>query len=90
MNLAMVRARARIAGIIKAMSNAASQFRDVLQRRVDPRKEEPARSSESPEDLERYRRVTGVLPESFWDMPMPEDPAASVRAALIEERESQP
>jgi hypothetical protein len=72
------------------MSSAASQFRDVLMRRVDPRKDEPARHSGSSEDLKRYRRVTGVLPEDFWDMPMPDDPAASVRAALIEERESQP
>lgn len=72
------------------MSNAASQFRDILKRRVDPRKDEPARYPESSEDLERYRRVTGVLPEGFWDMPMPNDPSASVRAALIEERESQP
>jgi hypothetical protein len=55
---------------------------------MDPRKDKPARRSESPENLERYRRVTGVLPESFWDMPISEDPVASVRAALIEERES--
>lgn len=72
------------------MNHAASQFRDVLKRRVDPRRDEFARHSGSPEDPERYRRVTGVLPEGFWDMPLPDDPAASVRAALIEERESQP
>jgi len=72
------------------MSNAASRFQDILKRRVDPRKEKPARSAGPPENLERYRRVTGVLPESFWDMPMPDDPEASVRSALAEERDSRP
>lgn len=72
------------------MSDAALHFRDVLKRRMDPRKEKPARSPEPPGNLERRRRVTGVLPESFWDMPMPEDPEASVRVALAEERESRP
>lgn len=74
--------------IREIMSNAASRFQDILKRRMDPRKERPARFPEPPENIERYRRVTGVLPESFWDMPMPADPAASVRAALTEERNS--
>lgn len=72
------------------MSSAARRFRDVLKRRVDPRKEEPARSPEPSENLGRYRRVTGVLPPDFWDMPMPADHTASVRAALTEERNSRP
>lgn len=72
------------------MSNAASRFRDILKRRLDPREEEPARSSKPPADIDRYRRVTGVLPESFWEMPMPADPTASVRGALTEERNSRP
>jgi hypothetical protein len=71
------------------MSNAAIRFQDILKRRTDPRKEKPDRPTELPENLERYRRVTAVLPESFWDMPMPDDPEASVRAALAEERDSQ-
>jgi hypothetical protein len=78
------------AGILgKVMSNAAIRFQDILKRRMDPRKEKPFRSLDPSEDLERYRRVTGVLPEAFWDMPMPDDPEASVRAALAEERDSQ-
>jgi len=72
------------------MSNAASRFEDILKRRIDSRKGRPARSTGPPEQLERYRRVTGVLPEGFWEMPMPNDPEASVRAALTEERDSRP
>ncbi|MEO8602146.1 MAG: type II toxin-antitoxin system prevent-host-death family antitoxin [bacterium] len=41
-------------------------------------------------DLERQglmRLGTGRLPKGFWDLPQPEDPGASVRAAVLEERE---
>lgn len=74
----------------RAMSDAVLHSRDVSKRRMDPRKEEPASPPESPGNLERRRHVTGVLPESFWNMQMPEDPEASVRVALVEERESRP
>lgn len=72
------------------MSSAASRFQDILKKRMDPRKETSDRPSEPPADLDSYRRVTGVIPESFWDMPMPADPTASVRAAMTEERNSRP
>lgn len=77
-------------GIIPgAMSNAALKFRDILMQRFDPRQEKPPSAkpeSTPPEKIEPHRRETGLLPESFWDMPMPDDPDASIRAALIEER----
>lgn len=72
------------------MGDAAIRFQDVLKRRVDPRKERLAGPPEPIENLERHRRVTGILPDGFWDMPMPEDPEASVRAALAEERDNRP
>lgn len=72
------------------MSDAALRFQDVLKRRMDPRKERPVGLPKTPENLERHRRITGVLPDSFWDAPMPEDPEASVRAELAEERDSRP
>jgi prevent-host-death family protein len=34
------------------------------------------------------RRGTGTLPPHFWNLDRPEDPDASVRAAISEERES--
>ena len=74
----------------RIMSDAAIRFQDVLKRRVDPRKERPASPPEPPENPERHRRVTGLLPEDFWGMPMPEDPEASVRTALAEERDNRP
>lgn len=69
------------------MSDAALNFQDILKRRVDPRKDKPARAPKPSGYPDRRRRVTGLLPESFWDLPMPDDPKASVRAALAEERD---
>jgi hypothetical protein len=35
------------------------------------------------------RRGAGKLPPDFWDLPRPEDPEASVRRALEEDREEE-
>lgn len=34
------------------------------------------------------RLGTGTIPDSFWDMPRPEDPDGEVMQALLDERES--
>jgi len=42
-------------------------------------------------DLERQgwlRLGSGKLPKNFWKLPRPRDPGASVRKAVIEERET--
>lgn len=42
------------------------------------------------DELERQglvRRGTGALPKNFWTMPRPRDPHASVRRAVVEERQ---
>ena len=34
----------------------------------------------------KITRGSGSLPENFWDLPMPEDPDASIRRAVGEDR----
>ena len=33
------------------------------------------------------KRGTGVLPEGFWELPIPDDPEGSIRKALEEDRD---
>jgi hypothetical protein len=60
-----------------------------------PKEEKPSGNPKTLEERRRLRALrrdgeielgTGKLPEGFWELPRPNDPAGSIRAALIQER----